>query len=180
MEPEYSGGPIEAARISAIRRPAEAPSRSPSGAPPSSTRSLWDDDVAGRARQTCVPIECDVQIVDARQQGRELATELGFSSGEATLVATVISELARNIVLHARRGMVVMTPIRECGRCGMLIVARDDGRGIADLPQAMSGGRSTTARLGVGLSGVKRIMDEFEIVSEVGRGTTVIATRWKR
>src|SRR5215470_18779562 len=127
-----------------------------------------------------VPVESDTDIVAARQRGRMLATRLGFSSGDATIVATAISELARNIVLYAKRGEVVVVPVEERDNRGLIITARDEGEGIADIRQAMQDGYSTSGRLGVGLPGVKRLMDEFEIVSETGRGTTVIVKKWMR
>lgn len=130
--------------------------------------------------QVRVPVESDTDIVTARQKGRALATALGFSSGDATIVATVISELARNIVLYAKRGEIIIQTVNQATRRGLTITARDDGDGIADVRQAMEDGYSTSGRLGVGLPGVKRLMDEFEITSEVGCGTTVMVKKWKR
>lgn len=127
-----------------------------------------------------VPVESDTDIVTARQKGRALATALGFSSGDATIVATAISELARNIVLYAKRGEIIIQTVNRGARRGLTITARDEGDGIADVRQAMQDGYSTSGRLGVGLPGVKRLMDEFEITSEVGRGTTVTVKKWKR
>ena len=126
-----------------------------------------------------VPVESDTDIVAARQKGRALAVRLGFSSGEATMVATAISELARNIVLYAKRGEMIFG--RESNGDGpiLVITARDEGEGIADVRQAMQDGYSTTGRLGVGLPGVKRLMDEFEISSIVGHGTVVVVKKWK-
>ncbi len=127
-----------------------------------------------------VPIQSDTDIVTARQRGRLLATQLGFTSGDATIVATAISELARNIVLYAKKGEVALTPVESRDNYGLVITARDEGEGIADVRQAMQDGYSTSGRLGVGLPGVKRLMDEFEIVSEAGKGTTVTVKKWKR
>jgi serine/threonine-protein kinase RsbT len=127
-----------------------------------------------------VPVESDTDIVTARQKGRVLATALGFSSGDATIVATAISELARNIFLYAKRGEIIIHTINQAARGGLTITARDEGGGISDVRQAMQDGYSTSGRLGVGLPGVKRLMDEFEITSEVGRGTTVTVKKWKR
>ena len=126
-----------------------------------------------------VPVESDVDIVAARQKGRALATRLGFSSGEATIVATAISELARNIVLYAKRGEIVIA-LEACGeQSGLIITACDEGEGIPDIRQALQDGYSTSGRLGVGLPGVKRLMDEFEISSKVGKGTVVTVKKWK-
>ena len=127
-----------------------------------------------------VSIRSDADIVTVRQHGRRLATRLGFTSGEATIVATAISELARNIVLYATRGEIIVTPAQDSGSRGLIIVARDEGRGIPDVRQVMQHGYSTSGGLGLGLPGVKRLMDEFEIASEVGKGTTVTVKKWKR
>jgi len=127
-----------------------------------------------------VPIQSDTDIVTARQRGRMLATQLGFTSGDATIIATAISELARNIVLYAKKGEVGLTPVESLDNYGLVITARDEGEGISDVRQAMQDGYSTSGRLGVGLPGVKRLMDEFEIVSEIGKGTTVTVKKWKR
>jgi serine/threonine-protein kinase RsbT len=126
-----------------------------------------------------VPINSDQDIIAARQKGRTLAIALGFSSGDATLIATVISELARNIVTYARFGAVVLTAIHNSGRPGIQVVARDTGPGISDISQALRDGFSTSGSLGLGLPGVRRIVDEFEIVSQVNLGTTVTARKWK-
>ena len=127
-----------------------------------------------------VPVQADTDIVAARQKGRALATGLGFSSGDATIVATAISELARNIVLYAKREEIVLTPVNHDSTRGLIIVARDEGDGILDLRQALQDGYSTSGRLGVGLPGVRRLMDEFDIASEVGRGTVVTVRKWMR
>jgi serine/threonine-protein kinase RsbT len=127
-----------------------------------------------------VPINSDQDIVLARQKGRVLATELGFASGDATLIATAISELARNIVSYARKGQIKIQRINGANRHGLLIVASDDGPGIPDIRQALRDGFSTSGSLGLGLPGVRRLMDEFEITSEPGRGTTVAVKKWKQ
>ena len=127
-----------------------------------------------------VPISSDVDLVRAREHGRTLAGELRFQQGDLTLVATAISELARNIVRYARRGEIVLHPIEDGGVPGIVIIARDEGPGIIDVNRAMEQGYSTSGGLGMGLPGVRRIMDKFEIVSEIGRGTVVTVTKWKR
>jgi serine/threonine-protein kinase RsbT len=126
-----------------------------------------------------VPINSDQDIVVARQKGRALATELGFSSVDATLIATAISELARNIVSYARKGDITLKTIHGSSRQGILIVAFDKGPGILDVRQALRDGFSTSGSLGLGLPGVRRLMDEFEITSKPGRGTTVVVKKWK-
>lgn len=126
-----------------------------------------------------VPINSDRDIVAARQKGRLLAAALGFSSGDATLIATAISELARNIITYAKSGEIRLTVINGSVRQGIQLVARDQGPGILDVSQALRDGFSTSGSLGLGLPGVRRLVDEFEIVSEANRGTTVTAKKWK-
>ena len=125
-----------------------------------------------------VPIRSDADIVSARQTGRRMASDLGFSTSQLTMIATAISELARNVVNYAGSGEVVLE-LRENGaRRGILVVARDAGPGIADIEAAMQDGYSTGGSLGLGLPGARRLMDEFDIVSAPGSGTTVTATKW--
>jgi serine/threonine-protein kinase RsbT len=126
-----------------------------------------------------VTISSDQDIVLARQKGRSLALELGFSSGDATLIATAISELARNIVSYARNGQVILKDIQGSNRVGIAVTAIDDGPGIPDVGQALRDGFSTSGSLGLGLPGVKRLMDEFEIVSKPGQGTKVGVKKWR-
>ena len=127
-----------------------------------------------------MPINSDFDLVRAREQGRVLAGQLGFQQSDLTLVATAISELARNIVRYARRGEIVLRQAEDGGIRGIVIIARDEGPGIPDVNRAMEQGYSTSGGLGLGLPGVRRIMDTFEIVSEVGKGTVVTAVKWKR
>jgi serine/threonine-protein kinase RsbT len=131
-----------------------------------------------------VQIKSDTDIVTARSQGRMLAIELGFSSGDSTLIATAISELARNILSYARQGEILIRAINGSNdgsnHSGILIVASDNGPGIADLRQALRDGFSTSGSLGLGLPGVRRLMDEFEITSEPMQGTTVKVKKWKQ
>lgn len=124
-------------------------------------------------------INSDQDIVLARQKGRAMAAELGFSSGDATLIATAISELARNIVSYARKGEIALKGIQGSSRVGVLVVASDNGPGIPDISQALRDGFSTSGSLGLGLPGVRRLMDEFEITSLPGRGTTVRVKKWR-
>lgn len=133
---------------------------------------------------TLTAINSAVDIVTARQRGRTLALELGFNGADVTLIAAAISEVARNIVDHAKTGEIVMSSITTgtngSGRAGIQIIARDEGPGIRDVAQAMQYGYSTRKGLGVGLPGAKWLMDEFDISSEVGRGTTITMKKWKR
>ena len=127
-----------------------------------------------------VAISSDQDIVSARQKGRVMATELGFSTGDATLIATAISELARNIVSYARKGQITLKTVNGLNRQGIAVIATDEGPGIPDIRQALRDGFSTSGSLGLGLPGVRRLMDEFEITSQPGRGTTVAVKKWKQ
>lgn len=118
-------------------------------------------------------------IVTARGKGRSLSTELGFSKTDGTLVATAISEIARNIIVHAGSGEVVLSTTSEDTRCGIRVVTRDAGPGIRDVSLAMQDGYSSKGAPGLGLPGARRLMDEFEISTGVGRGTTVTMTKWR-
>jgi serine/threonine-protein kinase RsbT len=126
-----------------------------------------------------VRINSDQDIVAARQKGRALAIALGFSSGDATLIATAISELARNIVTYAKFGEIRLIVLHNSAQPGIQLIAHDTGPGIPDITLALRDGFSTSGSLGLGLPGVKRLVDEFEIVSEVNGGTTVTAKKWK-
>ena len=130
--------------------------------------------------ETRVPIDSDHDIVTARQRGRALAQQIGFSDSNLTLVATAISELARNILLYAKKGELTIGIVEENGRQGVAVVARDQGPGIGNIDRAMEVGYSTSGSLGLGLPGVRRLMDDFEIVSLIGKGTTVTTRKWKR
>jgi len=127
-----------------------------------------------------VPIEREHDIVTARQAGRELAAALGFSSTDQTLLATAISEIARNIVTYAGKGTIAVGRVDRDGRAGVVVIARDDGPGITDIELAMRDGYSTGKSLGVGLPGTRRLVDEFELVSAPGAGTTVTLKKWLR
>jgi serine/threonine-protein kinase RsbT len=127
-----------------------------------------------------VAINSDQDIVSARQKGRVMANAIGFSTGDATLVATAISELARNIVSYARTGQITIKLVNGLNRQGIAVIASDDGPGIPDIRQAMRDGFSTSGSLGLGLPGVRRLMDEFEITSQPGRGTIVTVKKWRQ
>lgn len=126
-----------------------------------------------------IPVRTDVDVLVARQQARGLAQPLRFSVGELTLIATAISEIARNIVHYAGRGALTLRLVQRGGRRGLTIVARDEGPGIADVTRGLEDGYSTSGSLGLGLPGTKRLMDEFDIVSAPGRGTIVTMTKWE-
>lgn len=127
-----------------------------------------------------IPVASDADLVMARRKGRALAEQNGFSASEATLVATAISELARNIVTYAGDGEILIARVDGASGTGISVVARDRGPGIADIQRAIHEGYSTSGGLGLGLPGVRRIMDEFDIVSKPGAGTVVSVIKWKR
>lgn len=125
-----------------------------------------------------VPIRTESDIVVARQHGRAMAAEVGFKGSDLTVIATTISEVARNIVKYAKHGEIRFQQLSRGQQTGLLIVAHDDGPGIEDVSLALQDGYSTSNSLGLGLPGAKRLMDEFEIVSSVGVGTTVMMKKW--
>ncbi len=132
----------------------------------------------GQSKGLNIPVVKIADIVTARQCGRELAAECGFSSTDSTVIATVISELARNIVLYAREGEVVLSEFANNGRHGIKIISRDQGPGIADVERALMGGYSTSGGLGLGLYGVRRMSDEFRVETDAGKGTVVTVEKW--
>lgn len=119
-------------------------------------------------------------MLRARRLARELAEGLGFGTTDLTIIATAVSEVTRNIVNYATRGEIVIEATTHAGRRGLTVHARDRGPGIADLGLAMQDGYSTGRSLGLGLPGAKRLMDDFDIESELGAGTTVTMTKWRR
>lgn len=125
-----------------------------------------------------ITIETEDDIVTARQTGRQMAAEAGFTGTDLTLIATAISEIVRNITNYAERGEVTIAIVEKSSRRGIEIVAEDEGPGIRDIDRAMEDGYSTGRGMGLGLPGSRRIMDEFDIQSEVGSGTTVTMTKW--
>jgi serine/threonine-protein kinase RsbT len=127
-----------------------------------------------------VPIRADVDVVNARQAARGLVAGLRFSTSELTLIATAISEVARNIVSYAGSGEIVLRLVEKGARRGLVVIARDRGPGIADVERAMQDGFSTSRGLGIGLPGSKRLMDDFRLVSEIGKGTEITMTKWER
>ena len=132
------------------------------------------------ADDTQIHITSDKDVVTARQHGRAVALQAGFSLSEATLIATAISELARNIVSYAQQGSITLRPVNgSSGLRGLTVVASDSGPGITDIGQALRDGYSSSGGLGLGLPGVRRLMDEFDIASPAGGGTTVTVTKWR-
>jgi serine/threonine-protein kinase RsbT len=125
-----------------------------------------------------VAIMSDADMLPARAKGRGLALELGFSKTDATLIATAISEVVRNIIVHVGEGEVILSPLRENDRVGIVVVARDSGPGIKDVELAMRDGYGSKGGMGLGLPGMRRLMDDFRIDSQLGRGTTVTMKKW--
>jgi RNA polymerase sigma factor (sigma-70 family) len=132
----------------------------------------------GREEEVRVPVRTDADVVAARQAARELAERLDFSPTELTEIATAVSEIVRNIVRFADFGDVLVE-LLDTPRRGLRITARDSGPGIPDVQQALQDGFSTYRGLGLGLPGARRLMDEFAVVSEQGRGTTVTMIKWR-
>jgi serine/threonine-protein kinase RsbT len=125
-----------------------------------------------------VSINNDLDIVAARVEGRNLARDMGFSVIDQARIATAISELARNVVLYAHSGQITLNQVENGGRIGLQIICKDRGPGIEDVGLVMRDGYASKQGSGMGLPGTKRLMDDFEITSQVGSGTTVIVCKW--
>jgi serine/threonine-protein kinase RsbT len=130
--------------------------------------------------KTRVVVRQDADIVLACQKGRALAEQVGVKGDSQVVVVIAISEVARNIVNYAGCGEIVFDIIGQNGRRGISIVARDEGPGIFDIEKALEDGYSTGGGLGLGLAGAKRLMDEFEVRSQPGKGTTITMAKWGR
>jgi serine/threonine-protein kinase RsbT len=126
-----------------------------------------------------VTVETDRDLVTARAEGRALAQRLGFQRPDPTLIATAISELARNLVMHAGQGEIIMGSLREERRHGLLVIVRDEGPGIRDVEAALRVGHASRGSLGLGLPGARRLMDEFEVESRLDEGTTITMRKWR-
>jgi serine/threonine-protein kinase RsbT len=127
-----------------------------------------------------IAIESDEDVLKARQQGRNLGQSLDLSATDLTLLATAISEIARNITAYATHGYISMRLVEEDERRGIEVLAKDQGPGIPDIAAALSDGYSTGRGMGLGLPGARRLMDHFEIDSRVGEGTRVRMIKWSR
>ncbi|WP_432361661.1 anti-sigma regulatory factor [Sporosarcina sp. UB5] len=128
--------------------------------------------------RSSVEIITEWDIVAARQLGRNEAKKAGFGTVDQARITTAISELARNIYLYAGKGKIEIERVAERGMSGIMIIASDDGPGIPNLRKVMEDGYSTSGGLGAGMPGVKRLMDEFKVVSEQGVGTVITTTKW--
>lgn len=122
-------------------------------------------------------INSDEDVILARQKVRQLAQELGFSMLDQTRFVTAVSELARNIVVHAKGGKVLVNILED--RPGLRVVFEDHGPGIPDIEKVTGEGYNSTTGMGLGLKGSKRLVDEFDIQSTPGKGTTVVIKKWK-
>jgi serine/threonine-protein kinase RsbT len=125
-------------------------------------------------------IDSEDDVITVRRSIRELARKQGFDAFATAAITTATSELTRNVVVHAGSGRVQIEELHDGRRAGLRLVFSDCGPGIPDLARAMSGGASTARSLGLGLSGSKRLVDEFDIQTEVGKGTRITVTKWTR
>ena len=125
-----------------------------------------------------VKIDNPDDIVAARKAGHELALDLGFSLTDVTMIATAISEVARNITSYAGRGAIGVMVQEKEGRTALVVRAEDDGPGIADIERALEDGYSTGRGLGLGLPGARRLMDRLVIESQLGQGTVIEMWKW--
>ncbi len=131
--------------------------------------------------ESVIPIESDADVVTARQRAREMAGALELTTTDQTLLATAISEVARNITTYAKRGEVLLSVVRdEGGRKGIQVIARDEGPGIEDLDLALRDGYTSGSGLGLGLPGARRLVDDFDIETTPGQGTKVTLVMWAR
>ena len=137
--------------------------------------------MADERDESVIPIESDADVVTARQRAREMAGELDLTTTDQTLLATAISEVARNITTYAKRGEVLLSVIRDDGgRKGIQVIARDEGPGIENLDLALRDGYTSGSGLGLGLPGARRLVDDFDIETALGRGTKVTLVMWAR
>lgn len=130
--------------------------------------------------ESIVPIHHEADILAARKVGRALSVRLGFSDTDMVLIATAISEIARNILTYAHHGEMCFEEVHEPTRRGVAVTARDSGPGIPDIGRALEDGYSTGKGLGLGLPGARRLMDDFSIESSAAKGTTIIMKKWTR
>jgi serine/threonine-protein kinase RsbT len=131
--------------------------------------------------ESVIPIESDADVVTARQRARAMAAGLELTSTDQTLLATAISEVARNITAYATRGEVLLKIISDdAGRQGIRVIAQDEGPGIENVELALQDGFTSGTGLGLGLPGARRLVDEFHVETAPGRGTKVTLVMWER
>lgn len=126
-----------------------------------------------------LPIKRDTDIVLACQKGRTLAAQLGLSDNDQVIVVIAVTEIARNILRYAEHGKIILKSVEQNENKGIEVIAQDQGPGIVDINLVLQDGYSTGGGLGLGLSGAKRLMDEFYISTEVGKGTTITMRKWR-
>jgi serine/threonine-protein kinase RsbT len=129
--------------------------------------------------EVLVRLDCEGGLIEARRQSRDLAARAGFRETDRAVIAAIVSELGRNILLYGSAGEIAVAVIELEQRIGVRIAASDEGPGIPDIGRAMRDGYSSAGRVGLGLPGVRRLADEFEISSAPGRGTRVVVTKWR-
>lgn len=127
---------------------------------------------------SCIKINKEWDIVGARQLGREIARKIGFGTVDQARIATAISELARNIYLYTEGGKIIIKVIDDFGVKGISMKVLDSGPGIGDISKVMQDGYTTSSGLGAGLPGVRRLMDEFDLKSDLEKGTEVNVIKW--
>ena len=130
-------------------------------------------------KHEAVPIVADDDIVRVRQRVRDWAVTLGFSLVDQTKLVTAASELARNTLVYGKGGTLLLESVLNDSRRGLRLTFEDRGPGIADLDLALKDGYTTGSGLGLGLSGARRLSQDFEITSKVGEGTRIVIGRWK-
>jgi serine/threonine-protein kinase RsbT len=133
-----------------------------------------------RATDTRIDLDDEAGVAEARIRTRDHARRLGFSAADVEAIATAVSELARNVLVHARGGDVVLVEVQDGARRGLVVMARDRGPGIADVNLALQDGFSTASGLGYGLPGARRLVDDLHVETELGVGTIVTIKKWLR
>jgi serine/threonine-protein kinase RsbT len=127
-----------------------------------------------------LPIQAEDDVVLVRRKVRAIAMDRGFDAFAAAAITTATSELTRNVWVHASHGTATIEELLDADRFGIRITFRDFGPGIADIPRVLAGGYSTARSMGLGLSGSRRLVDDFSIESEPGRGTVIMVAKWTR
>jgi len=142
--------------------------------------TLLASDEPGNAEAWEIRIDKEADIIAIRQLVRELTKQHKFDQFASAAMTTATSELSRNVWVHAKSGVARVVVLRGGSRIGLEVVFVDHGPGIADLPRVLAGGYSTANSLGLGLSGTRRLVDEFSVDTEPGRGTTIVIRKWKK